>query len=154
MPGVSIAMSNIVIQVSPIYAALIALALALVGILIGVWSGWFLTGRDLNRARRENAALRIAHHEADAALAQAVCEHDRVLQELRHEFTVLEAQHHANKQQLEQAHIALRALEQRAEEIGTILRSTRIQNDGLRAELHKSGYAASERQSAQRQKIS
>lgn len=146
-------MSNIVIQVSPIYAALIATALALVGILVGVWSGWLLTGRDLNRARREMVALRVVRHQAEQALAQATHEHDCVLQELRQQFTVLESQHRANQQQLEAAHIALRSLEQRADEIGIILRTTLIQNDGLRAELHKSGYASSERQPSQRQKI-
>ena len=142
-------MSNFVIQISPVYAVLIVLALALVGMLMGIWLGWILTERDLTRARHVNAALREAHDQILHALASALHARDlsqRELQDQLQALSQLQSQHLANQQQLDQAHVALRNLEQRVEEIGLNLRSTRIQNDGLRAELFKSGRTSSEKQ--------
>lgn len=149
-------MTHFVIQISPLYAALILLALALVGMLMGIWVGWFLTERDLNRARHEIAIAREAGHQTEQALAEAMHARDMAQRELQSQVQALgqlQTQHVANQRQLDQAHAALRALEQRIEEIGVNLRATRIQNDGLRAELFKSGYAPHERPSHQRQKI-
>jgi hypothetical protein len=146
-------MNNFVIQISPLYAALILLALALVGMLIGIWMGWFLTERDLNRARHINANLHQTQHATEQALADALAARDlaqRDLQNQLHALSQLQLQHTANQRQLEQAYASLRALEQRVEEIGLSLRATRIQNDGLRAELFRSGRIAS----SERQKIS
>jgi hypothetical protein len=139
-------MNNFVIQISPLYAALILLALALVGMLIGIWMGWFLTERDLNRARQINANLRQTQHATEQALADALAARDlaqRDLQNQLHALSQLQLQHTANQHQLEQAYASLRTLEQRVEEIGLSLRATRIQNDGLRAELFRSGRTAS-----------
>ena len=142
-------MNNFVIQISPVYATLIVLALALVGMLIGIWAGWILTERDLNLARHTNAALREAQNESLQALTAALHARDvaqRELQDQLHALDQLHSQHQANQHQLEQAHATLRTLEQRVEEIGLNLRSTRIQNDGLRVELFKSGRVSSEKQ--------
>jgi hypothetical protein len=139
-------MNNFVIQISPLYAALILLALALVGMLIGIWMGWFLTERDLNRARQINANLRQTQHATEQALANALAARDlaqRDLQNQLHALSQLQLQHTANQNQLEQAYASLRTLEQRVEEIGLSLRVARIQNDGLRAELFRSGRIAS-----------
>jgi Na+/glutamate symporter len=142
-------MNNFVIQISPIYATLIVLALALVGMLIGIWAGWILTERDLNRARQANAALREAHDRVLQALTAALHTRDVAQRELQDQLQALDqlhTQHRANQHQLEKAHATLRTLEQRVDEIGLTLRSTRIQNDGLRAELFKSGRVSSEKQ--------
>ena len=56
-----------VIQIAPFYAIVIAVAITMMGILIGVWAGWFLTGQDLKRAKLDNERLTEASENGNTA---------------------------------------------------------------------------------------
>ena len=127
-----------VIQIAPFYAIVIAVAITLMGILIGVWAGWFLTGQDLKRAKLDNERLTEASENSKMAQSQITRERDatlRELQDLREQITLVDNQLKSrqrlldqandylqnNDQQLTLAHVNLKQQRQIVEELRTRL---------------------------------
>ena len=127
-----------VIQIAPFYAIVIAVAITLMGILIGVWAGWFLTGQDLKRAKLDNERLTQASENSKMAQSQITRERDatlRELQDLREQITLVDNQLKSrqrlldqandylqnNDQQLTLAHVNLKQQRQIVEELRTRL---------------------------------
>jgi predicted nucleic acid-binding Zn-ribbon protein len=137
------------IQISLIFAVLITFAVALTGMLIGIWCGWFLTGRDLRRARAENDKLREGRDVAQSARTKALNERERAMRDLQgklHEYSLLEAEHLSVKRQLDQAQAMLRSNEQRNGEQAVLLDAVRTQVDELRGYLISREEALNDRQ--------
>lgn len=137
------------IQISLIFGVLIAFAVALTGVLIGIWCGWFLTGRDLRKARAENDKLREGRDAAQSARTKALNERERAMRDLQgklHEYSLLEAEHLSVKRQLDQAQIILKSSQQRNTDMAVMLDSVRVQAEELRGHVLNREEALNDRQ--------
>lgn len=116
-----------IIQIEPIYAIVILFAVVLFGILIGIWTGWFLTGRDLQRAKAENqrlhATLRASQHERDLA--------QRELEGKQRELALFETQQASLQRQQEQTHSYAQTLEKQVADLSQNLINLAVQNEDL-----------------------
>lgn len=137
------------LQISLVFAILIVFAVALTGVLIGIWCGWFLTGRDLRRTRTENDKLREARDVAQAARTKALNERERAMRDLQgklHEYSLLEAEHLSLKRQYEQTQGMLSGNDQRINELSAMVDALRTQADELRGHLLSREEALNDRQ--------
>ena len=131
------------------WAILITVGLLLLGVLIGLLIGWYVTGRDLKRARSEVEQLRTARDTAQSARAQAMNERERAMRELQgkqQEYALSESQLRTTQKQLDQAQAALHVSEQQSEELTASARALRLQVDELRKRLAECEQISSERQ--------
>jgi predicted flap endonuclease-1-like 5' DNA nuclease len=133
------------------WAILITAGALLLGALIGLLIGWYITGRDQKRAKSEVEQLRIARDTAQSARAQAMNERERAMRELQgkqQEYALVESQLRTTQKQLDQAQAALHVSDQQSEELTASARALRLQVDELRKRLAECEQVSSERHMA------
>lgn len=138
-----------VIQIAPIYAVVIAVAILMMGILVGIWAGWFLTGQDLKRAKHENDQLRESWETGKVAQAQLSRERDLALRELkdiRDQIEMIDGQLKSRQRLLDQANDYLQNNDQQLNLAHTNLKQQRQIVEELRTGLIAAEQLAGERQ--------
>lgn len=129
-----------VITIAPFYAILIAITVLLLGVLIGVWAGWFLTGQDLKRAKQENLKLRSNWDSSKSNLDQLNRERDTALRELKEErerIELIDAQLKSRQRLLDQTNDYLQSTEQQLTTAHAHLKQQRLITEELRVRLNE-----------------
>ncbi len=138
-----------VIQIAPFYAIVIAIAILMTGILVGIWAGWFLTGQDLKRAKLDNVRLRESWETGKATQTQLTRDRDHALQELkdvRDQIDMTDAQLKLRQRLLDQTNDYLQNNEQQLNLAHANLKQQRQIVEELRTHLIVAEQLASERQ--------
>jgi predicted flap endonuclease-1-like 5' DNA nuclease len=138
-----------VFEIETWWAVLITVGLLLLGALIGLLIGWYVTGRDQKRAKSEVEQLRIVRDTAQSARAQAMNERERAMRELQgkqQEYALIESQLRTTQKQLDQAQATLHVSDQQSEELTASARALRLQVDEFRKRLAECEQMSSERE--------
>jgi hypothetical protein len=123
--------AQMVIQIAPALAIVLLLLTALMSGALGAFVAWWISGREMRRARHELNEVRTVRESALSLRRQAMEERDQTAQDC----TRLQSETQVLRRQLDQAQAAVRASETRLEELKATVRVCRRQAEESQQEL-------------------